>query len=103
MMTRFILISPFRLYRLRGLSSLTRSTTPVWTHAASKFGKNAQVRVKRIAQPDVDFRFQPSIDKRQVRDFATLTFVTEAANILLLSLPAWARRSGRRLRPARDR
>jgi len=42
---------PFHLYRLRGLSSLTRSTTPVWTHAASKFGKNAQVRVKRIAQP----------------------------------------------------
>src|SRR5215813_5458436 len=34
-----------------------------------------------------DFRFQPSIDKRQVRDLATLTFVTEAANVLLLGPP----------------
>src|SRR5688500_9303544 len=35
-----------------------------------------------------DFRFQPSIDKRQVRDLATLTFVTEAANVTLLG-PRW--------------
>jgi DNA replication protein DnaC len=34
-----------------------------------------------------DFRFQPSIDKRQIRDLATLTFVTEAANVLLLGPP----------------
>ncbi len=34
-----------------------------------------------------DFRFQPSIDKRQVRDLATLTFVSEAANVLLLGPP----------------
>jgi DNA replication protein DnaC len=34
-----------------------------------------------------DFHFQPSIDKRQVRDLATLTFVTEAANVLLLGPP----------------
>src|SRR5438093_12336481 len=31
-----------------------------------------------------DFRFQPSIDQRQVRELATLAFVTEAANVLLL-------------------
>ena len=34
-----------------------------------------------------DFRCQPSIDKRKVRDRATLTFVTEAANVLLLGPP----------------
>jgi DNA replication protein DnaC len=34
-----------------------------------------------------DFRFQPSIDKRQVKELATLTFVSEAANILFLGPP----------------
>lgn len=34
-----------------------------------------------------DFRFQPSIDERQVRDLATLTFINEAANVLLLGPP----------------
>jgi DNA replication protein DnaC len=34
-----------------------------------------------------DFRFQPSIDQRQVRELATLTFINEAANILLLGPP----------------
>ena len=34
-----------------------------------------------------DFRFQPSIDERQVRELATLTFVAEAANVLLLGPP----------------
>ena len=34
-----------------------------------------------------DFRFQPSIDKRQVRDLATLTFISEAANVLFLGPP----------------
>jgi DNA replication protein DnaC len=34
-----------------------------------------------------DFRFQPSIDKRQVKELAALTFVSEAANILFLGPP----------------
>jgi DNA replication protein DnaC len=34
-----------------------------------------------------DFGFQPSLDKRQVRELATLTFVTDAANLLLLGPP----------------
>jgi DNA replication protein DnaC len=34
-----------------------------------------------------DFAFQPSIDKRQVRDLATLAFVHDAANVLLLGPP----------------
>ncbi len=34
-----------------------------------------------------DFRFQPSIDERQVRELATLAFVTQAANVLLLGPP----------------
>ena len=34
-----------------------------------------------------DFSFQPSIDQRQVRELATLVFVAEAANVLLLGPP----------------
>lgn len=34
-----------------------------------------------------DFGFQPSVDKRQVKELATLSFVTDAANVLLLGPP----------------
>jgi DNA replication protein DnaC len=34
-----------------------------------------------------DFAFQPSVDERQVRELATLTFVSDAANVLLLGPP----------------
>ena len=34
-----------------------------------------------------DFGFQPSIDQRQVRELATLSFVADAANVLLLGPP----------------
>jgi DNA replication protein DnaC len=34
-----------------------------------------------------DFSFQPSIDERQVRELATLAFVHEAANLVLLGPP----------------
>lgn len=34
-----------------------------------------------------DFGFQPSIDERQVRELASLSFVAEAANLLLLGPP----------------
>ena len=34
-----------------------------------------------------DFSFQPSVDERQVRELATLAFVAEAANVLLLGPP----------------
>ena len=34
-----------------------------------------------------DFPFQPSIDERQVKELASLAFVAEAANILLLGPP----------------
>jgi DNA replication protein DnaC len=34
-----------------------------------------------------DFGFQPSIDKRQVKELATLAFVHDAANVLLLGPP----------------
>lgn len=36
---------------------------------------------------DFDFSFQPSIDERQVRELATLTFIADAANLLLLGPP----------------
>ena len=36
---------------------------------------------------DFDFGFQPSIDKRQVKELATLGFVHDAANVLLLGPP----------------
>lgn len=34
-----------------------------------------------------DFAFQPSLDKRQVRELAALSFVSDAANLLLLGPP----------------
>jgi DNA replication protein DnaC len=34
-----------------------------------------------------DFSFQPSIDQRQVKELATLTFAAEGANVLLLGPP----------------
>jgi DNA replication protein DnaC len=34
-----------------------------------------------------DFTFQPSMDERQIRELATLTFVTEATNVLFLGPP----------------
>lgn len=34
-----------------------------------------------------DFGFQPSIDPRQVRELATLSFIADAANVLLLGPP----------------
>jgi DNA replication protein DnaC len=34
-----------------------------------------------------DFGFQPSIDQRQVKELATLSFVADAANVLLLGPP----------------
>ena len=36
---------------------------------------------------DFDFSFQPSIDERQMKELATLAFVSEATNILLLGPP----------------
>jgi len=36
---------------------------------------------------DFDFGFQPSIDERQVKELASLSFAAEAANVLLLGPP----------------
>ena len=51
---------------------------------------------------EFDFGFQPSIDERQVKELASLAFVTEASNLLLLGPPGvgkthsrWRWRSGR--------
>ncbi len=34
-----------------------------------------------------DFRFQPSIDERQIRELSTLAFVSEATNVVFLGPP----------------
>jgi len=36
---------------------------------------------------DFDFAFQPSVDERQVKELATLSFVSHADNVLLLGPP----------------
>ena len=41
--------------------------------------------VKTLSQ--FDFSFQPSIDARQIRELATLRFVAEASNVILLGPP----------------
>ena len=40
---------------------------------------------------DFDFGFQPSIDERQVKELAGLSFAAEAANVLLLGPPGVGR------------
>jgi len=34
-----------------------------------------------------DFKFQPSVDERQIRELATLAFISEANNVLFLGQP----------------
>ena len=46
----------------------------------------AHLPFRRTLQ-EFDFAFQPSIDQKQVKDLATLSFVADAANILLLGPP----------------
>lgn len=41
--------------------------------------------VKTLSQ--FDFTFQPSLDERQIRELATLRFVSEAHNVILLGPP----------------
>src|SRR6185295_15972697 len=41
--------------------------------------------VKTLSQ--FDFSFQPSIDGRQIRELATLRFIAEASNVILLGPP----------------
>ncbi len=46
-------------------------------------------RIRRAHLPfrrtleEFDFTFQPSIDQRQIKELATLSFVTEAANVII--------------------
>ena len=44
---------------------------------------------------DFDFDAQPSIDRKVVEELLTMRFVEEAANVLLVGRPAWARRCWR--------
>ena len=46
----------------------------------------AHLPFKRTLE-EFDFGFQPSIDERQAKELATLAFVTEASNLLLLGPP----------------
>lgn len=40
-----------------------------------------------------DFDFQPSIDRKVIRELAALSFVERAKNVVLLARPAWERRA----------
>jgi DNA replication protein DnaC len=63
------------------------------TEAAARRERYLRTRTRLAHLPfqrtldQFDFRFQPSIDERQVRELATLAFVAEAANVLLLGPP----------------
>jgi len=43
------------------------------------------------ALDDFDFSFQPSIDKRQIEELATMRFLENGENVVFLGPPAWAR------------
>ncbi len=63
------------------------------TEAAARRERYLRTRTRLAHLPfqrtlaEFDFGFQPSIDERQVRELATLAFVAEAANVLLLGPP----------------
>ena len=44
---------------------------------------------------DFDFKFQPSVDQRLVRELATARFLAQAENVLIFGAPAWAKRISR--------
>ena len=41
---------------------------------------------------DFDFKFQPSVDQRLVRELATARFLGQAENALIFGAPVWAKR-----------
>ena len=63
------------------------------TEAAARRERYLRTRTRLAHLPfqrtlgQFDFGFQPSLDERQVRELATLAFVAEAANVLLLGPP----------------
>jgi DNA replication protein DnaC len=65
----------------------------VAAEAQAKSARQLQARLRLANLPGAktlsqfDFSFQPSIDERQVRELAMLTFVAEASNVILLGPP----------------
>jgi|FaiFalFF_MnMetaG_3_1042247.scaffolds.fasta_scaffold09141_2 DNA replication protein DnaC len=59
----------------------------------ARYERYLQARMKLANFPfrktlaDFDFRFQPSLDERQVRELATLAFVEEGTNVIFLGPP----------------
>jgi DNA replication protein DnaC len=60
---------------------------------ATRLARSVEMRTKLARFPflktldQFDFAFQPSIDERQVRDLATLRFLANAENVILLGPP----------------
>ncbi|GGJ13535.1 ATPase AAA [Alicyclobacillus cellulosilyticus] len=58
-----------------------------------RYNRYLQSRLKLAHFPfhktlaDFDFSFQPSIDERQIRELATLTFIREGGNVIFLGPP----------------
>jgi DNA replication protein DnaC len=65
----------------------------IGAEAEAKSARQLQARLRLANLPGAktltqfDFSFQPSIDERQVRELATLSFVAEASNVILLGPP----------------
>jgi DNA replication protein DnaC len=60
---------------------------------ATRLARSVEMRTKMARFPflktldQFDFGFQPSLDERQVRDLATLRFLANAENVILLGPP----------------
>lgn len=71
-------------------SFLTQALTTEWQ---GRFQRGIEARIKQARLPwlktleQFDFDFQPSIDRRQVRELAGLSFVERAQNVVLLGPP----------------
>ena len=71
------------------------------TEYRGRFLRGTEARIKQARFPWVktleqfDFEFQPSLDRKLVRELAGLSFVERAHNVVLLGPPGWARRTWR--------
>ena len=71
----------------------TDAPGPPSSEVVARRGRYLSTRTKMAHFPfqrtldQFDFAFQPSIDERQVKELASLAFVAEATNILLLGPP----------------
>src|SRR3989337_950971 len=81
--------------RLLSTASITRRSSPqaLQTEWQGRYQRGIEARLRQARLPWIktldqfDFDFQPSLDRRQVRELAGLSFVERAHNVIILGPP----------------